>query len=83
MAVELAPKKIRVNCVAPGFVRTPMYDKVAKFWDQEQEARITALHPLGWGEPEDIANAIAFLLADAGRWITGTVLTVDGGYTAQ
>jgi NAD(P)-dependent dehydrogenase (short-subunit alcohol dehydrogenase family) len=83
MAVELAPKGIRVNCVAPGFVRTPMYDKVAKFWDQEQEARITALHPLGWGEPEDIANAIVFLLADTGRWITGAVLTVDGGYTAQ
>ena len=83
MALELAPKRIRVNCVAPGFVRTPMYDNVAKFWDKEQEAQITNLHPLGNGEAEDIANAIAFLLADTGKWITGTVLTVDGGYTAQ
>lgn len=83
MAVELAPRGIRVNCVAPGFVRTPMFDKVAESWDQEQEAQIKALHPLGWGEPEDIANAVAFLLADTGRWITGTVLIVDGGYTAQ
>jgi NAD(P)-dependent dehydrogenase (short-subunit alcohol dehydrogenase family) len=83
MALELAPKQIRVNCVAPGFVRTPMYNKVAGFWDAEQVARIDALHPLGQGDPEDVANAIAFLLADASRWITGSVLTVDGGYTAQ
>jgi NAD(P)-dependent dehydrogenase (short-subunit alcohol dehydrogenase family) len=83
MALELAPKQIRVNCVAPGFVRTPMYNQVAGFWDAEQEAHITALHPLGRGDPEDVANAIAFLLADASRWITGSVLTVDGGYTAQ
>ncbi|MGA2256492.1 MAG: SDR family oxidoreductase [Thermoguttaceae bacterium] len=83
MALELAPRRIRVNCVAPGFVRTPMHTKVAGFWDQEQEARIAALHPLGEGQPEDIANAIAFLLADTGKWITGSVLTVDGGYTAQ
>ena len=83
MAMELAPRGIRVNCVAPGFVRTPMFAQVAKSWDQEQEARVAALHPLGWGDPEDIANAIVFLLADTGRWITGTALTVDGGYTAQ
>jgi NAD(P)-dependent dehydrogenase (short-subunit alcohol dehydrogenase family) len=83
MALELAPKHIRVNCVAPGFVRTPMYSRVVGFWDAEQETRITALHPLGLGDPEDVANAIAFLLADASRWITGSVLTIDGGYTAQ
>ncbi len=83
MAIELAPKGIRVNCVAPGFINTPMHGKVAKFWDAEQESRMKALHPLGWGEPEDVAGAIAFLLADTGKWITGTVLTVDGGYSAQ
>ncbi len=83
MALELAPRRIRVNCVAPGFVKTPMYGKVAGFWGPEQEARIESLHPLGEGEPEDVANAIAFLLADTGKWITGSVLTVDGGYTAQ
>lgn len=83
MAIELGPRNIRVNCVAPGFVRTPMYNKVAKLWDEEQFARVANLHPLGWGEPEDIANAIVFLIADTGRWITGTVLTVDGGFTAQ
>jgi NAD(P)-dependent dehydrogenase (short-subunit alcohol dehydrogenase family) len=83
MAVELAPRRIRVNCIAPGFVKTPMYNQVAQFWDPGEEARLRALHPLGWGEPEDVANAIAYLLADTGRWVTGSVLTVDGGYTAQ
>lgn len=83
MALELAPKRIRVNCVAPGFVHTPMYKQVAKFWDEAQEERMKSMHPLGWGEPEDVANAIAFLLADTARWITGTVLVADGGYTAQ
>lgn len=82
MAVELAPKRIRVNCVAPGFVRTPMTDRVSYFWDAERESQVELLHPLGWGEPDDVANAIVFLLATTGRWITGTVLTVDGGYTA-
>ncbi len=83
LALELAPQGIRVNCVAPGFIRTPMEKRVAKFWDENQAARIEAMHPLGWGEPEDIANAITFLLANSARWVTGSVLTVDGGYTAQ
>ena len=83
MALELAPRKIRVNCVAPGFVHTAMHDQIAKFWDEGQEAHFRSLHPLGWGEPEDVAASIVFLLADTAKWITGSVLTVDGGYTAQ
>ena len=83
LALEYARKGIRVNAVAPGFVRTPMFEKTRATWTKEQEDRVEALHPLGLGRPEDIANAIAFLLADASRWITGTVLVVDGGYTAQ
>jgi NAD(P)-dependent dehydrogenase (short-subunit alcohol dehydrogenase family) len=83
LAIELAGRRIRVNCVAPAFVRTPMFERVGASWDNEQRAAVEALHPLGLGLPEDIANAVAFLLADTGRWITGTVLVVDGGYTAQ
>lgn len=83
MAIEYAKKNIRVNAVAPGFVKTSMFDKSKARWDEEQAARVEALHPLGFGQPEDVAHAIAFLLADTGRWITGTILVVDGGYTAQ
>jgi NAD(P)-dependent dehydrogenase (short-subunit alcohol dehydrogenase family) len=83
LALELASRKIRVNCVAPAYVRTPMFERIEKLWDKEQKAAVEALHPLGIGRPEDIANAAAFLLADTARWITGTVLVVDGGYTAQ
>lgn len=83
LAIELAAKKIRVNCVAPAFVRTPMFECLERQWDSSQYARVEALHPLGYGQPDDVANAVAFLLADTARWITGTVLVVDGGYTAQ
>jgi NAD(P)-dependent dehydrogenase (short-subunit alcohol dehydrogenase family) len=83
LAIELAGRKIRVNCVAPAFVKTPMFDEVEQLWNAEQKARVEEMHPLGIGQPVDIANAVAFLLADTARWITGTVLVVDGGYTAQ
>jgi len=83
LSVELAERRIRVNCVAPGFVRTPMFDRIAALWEPGQLEAVAALHPLGLGEAADVANAIAFLLADTGRWITGSVLTVDGGYTAH
>ena len=83
LAVELAARRIRVNCIAPGFVKTPMYERLAGLWSAEQAAHVEAQHPLGLGEPEDVANAAAFLLADTGRWITGSVMVVDGGYTAQ
>ena len=83
LAMELAPKGIRVNCVAPGFVKTPLGEGVIKFLDDAYAERVGAMHPLGWGEPTDIACAIAFLLSDAAKWITGTVLSVDGGFTAQ
>jgi NAD(P)-dependent dehydrogenase (short-subunit alcohol dehydrogenase family) len=83
LAMELAPRRIRVNCVAPGFVRTPLFERVAALWDAGQFEQVEALHPLGFGEAADVANAIAFLLADTGRWVTGSVLTVDGGYSAH
>lgn len=83
LAVELAPRRIRVNCVAPGFVKTPMFDRAAIGWDAEQRARVEADHPLGLGQAKDVAHAIAFLLAETARWITGSILVVDGGYTAR
>ncbi len=83
LAVELAPKKIRVNCVAPGVVDSPMSQQAYYSQQPELKARITALHPLGLGAPEDVAAACLYLLSDAARWVTGTQLMVDGGYTAR
>lgn len=83
MALELARENIRVNCVAPAVVMAGMSEGLQRSVSPEQFAAITAQHPLGLGRAEDVANATAFLLADTARWITGTTLVVDGGYTAQ
>jgi NAD(P)-dependent dehydrogenase (short-subunit alcohol dehydrogenase family) len=83
LAIELAPKKIRVNCIAPGVVDTAMSQKAYYSQNDELKEKIISLHPLGLGEAEDVANASVFLLSDAGKWITGTQLMVDGGYTAR
>lgn len=83
MAIELAPKKIRVNCIAPGVVDTPMSQKAYYSQNEELKERIHLLHPLGLGQPDDVGNACVFLLSDAGRWVTGTQLMIDGGYTAR
>ncbi|MDR7574067.1 MAG: SDR family oxidoreductase [Armatimonadota bacterium] len=78
LAVEWAPRGIRVNAVAPGYVRT---EQVARLL-AEAGQQITARTPLGrLAEPEDVAAAVCFLLSPAARHITGVVLAVDGGYT--
>ena len=83
LALELAHHEIRINCVAPAVVMTEMSTKFHQQLTPEQVARIESMHPLGIGTPRDVANAVAFLLADTGRWITGSTLVVDGGYLAQ
>ncbi len=83
LAIEFANKNIRVNCVAPGFIKTNMADGVNAMFDMEYAERIEQMHPLGWGQAIDIANVIAFLLSDASKWTTGAVFNVDGGFTAQ
>ena len=83
LALEFAARHIRVNSIAPGFVQTPLLERTGKSWDDDQRRAVEDQHPLGFGTPEDIAGAVAFLLADTGRWITGSVLVVDGGYLAR
>ena len=83
MAIELAPRKIRVNAISPGVVESPMSKSAIYSRNEESLNHIKALHPLGLGQTEDVANACVFLLSDASRWVTGTNLIVDGGYLAK
>jgi NAD(P)-dependent dehydrogenase (short-subunit alcohol dehydrogenase family) len=79
MAVELSPSGIRVNCIAPGFIRTDM-SAAALDSDHERKSRVLARTPMGkLGAPEDVAKAALFLVSDDASFITGTVLPVDGG----
>jgi meso-butanediol dehydrogenase / (S,S)-butanediol dehydrogenase / diacetyl reductase len=81
MAMDYAHQKIRVNCVCPGFVHTPMTK--ALFEDPLRCAAITALHPLGrLGTPRDVSRAVLFLISEDASWITGQILAIDGGMTA-
>jgi NAD(P)-dependent dehydrogenase (short-subunit alcohol dehydrogenase family) len=82
LAVELAPHRIRVNAVAPGYVSTGMTEELWR--DEESRAEVTARIPLGrFASPEEISPAVLFLLSPAAGYITGEVMYVDGGYTAK
>jgi len=83
LACELAGKNIRVNSVSPGVVITPINQNLPHIANPEKRAALEQAHLLGLGRTEDIANACVFLLSDASRWITGTDLRVDGGFTAR
>lgn len=79
MAVELSPKGIRVNAIAPGFIYSAMTE-VALNNDLERKAKVFGRTPMGYmGQPEDIGEAAYFLASDAAKYITGVVLPVDGG----
>jgi len=83
IALEFAAENIRVNCIAPGLVKSEMTTEFQSKLPEGQFEALCEQYPLGIGEPRDVANAIAFLLSGAARWITGTTLVVDGGYTAH
>lgn len=82
-ASELSKRKIRVNCISPGTVCTPMVrDFLASLSQEEFNKRINGF-PLGLGDTKDVSMACVYLLSDASRWMTGQNLIIDGGYTIK
>ena len=81
LAIEYAPRKVRINVVSPGLIETPINKNQPYLADPDKRKETESMYPLGVGKTEDIANTCVFLLSDAARWITGQNLIVDGGYT--
>lgn len=84
LAVELAPRNIRINSIAPGMIKTQIYEGLLEVVNNKDfEADLKKRQFMGPGAPEDVASAAAFLLSDASGFITGTSMIVDGGYLAH
>ena len=81
IALEYAGKNIRVNCICPGIIATPMAERVMEGWPDH---RLAGLQPIGrLGRPEDIANAALFLASDESSFATGAPFIIDGGFVAR
>lgn len=81
-AKEFASRKVRVNCICPGMVDTPLIHRGTV--TEEQLMENEKLYPLGrYGKPEDIAYAAVYLLSDASSWITGQQMVLDGGISIK
>jgi len=78
-ALEAVERNIRINAVAPALVETEMVQRNRELMTEAAFQGMVDKHPMGIGRPDDVANAIVFLLSDAARWITGTTLVIDGG----
>lgn len=81
LAYELAPRKVRVNSILPGFIKSGLMSQGAVTEEQIEEH--IKNYPLGAGEPQDISYATIYLLSDAARWVTGSMITIDGGVTIK
>ena len=82
MAVHLAGENIRVNCICPGWIETPLVDE--SLLDTGLKTALVGKHPIGrLGKPGEVAAAALFLASDESSFVTGSPLMVDGGYTAQ
>lgn len=82
LAIDMASKNIRVNCIGPGFTETPLTRSLTV--DADMRAFLEERHPMGrLGKPEDVAYAALFIASDEASFMTGSYLPVDGGYTAQ
>lgn len=82
MALEVSKQEIRVNCIQPGFIPSSSILEKHGMGDEAIQWYMDR-HPLGLGRPSDIAYGCIYLLSDASRWVTGSIFTIDGGYTLQ
>jgi NAD(P)-dependent dehydrogenase (short-subunit alcohol dehydrogenase family) len=83
-ALEYAKAGIRVNCVCPGYIRTPMVAYVLQHEGRQLEEQMVAREPIGrLGTPEEIAETVVWLCSEAASFVTGHTMTVDGGFVAQ
>lgn len=82
MALELASRNITVNCIEPGVVDTPLTSAMLAKLPQQSRDAVTAQHPLGLGNTQSIARLCSYILSADGRWITGTQIPIDGGFSA-
>jgi len=86
LALELAPRHIRVNCICPGYIDTRLWEEYLRNSSDPKAVaeQMTALHPLGRrGQPADVSDAALFLVSESSAFITGTELVVDGGLTIR
>ena len=86
MAIELAKSGVRFNCVCPGVIETPMMDRWTKLMPNQQEAQamLRGVMPIGrMGRADEVAGAILFFASNDSTLCQGSVLSVDGGFTAQ
>ena len=82
LAVDYAEKNVRVNCICPGYIETPLIEPLIR--DSKKREELERLHPIGrLGRPEEVAYAALYLASDEAAFVTGAILPVDGGYTAQ
>lgn len=83
LALELSSQSIRVNTINPGMIKTEMWSPETSSISQEQILEDEKKYPLGYGEPTDVAEATVFLLSNKSKWITGSNIILDGGFTIQ
>lgn len=79
LSKEVAPRGLRINCISPGLVETPMMENTVQQLGEEFLQRERELYPLGIGQPKDVAQLAAYLLSDCARWMTGQNILLNGG----
>lgn len=83
LATELAPQGIRSNSICPGIVKTAMTEQANDVVSQEELKKAELEYPLGYGEASDVAGLTMYLLSDISKWMTGSDLIIDGGFTLK